>query len=215
MLVFVIASAGTANRPLPPAIAVLVSALATSAALAALILAFGPLSGGHFNPLITVAQWLGGKRAGRCTCAYVGAQVTGGVSGAILAAWISRADRAVVAFAPWQLALSEVVASAGLLVVVLTCARHASPGVGAVAVGGWLLGAMLVMPSMSMANPAIAVASLFASGSMALPAGTVLAYVPAQILGAALAVAVVGTAPGKDLAAAAAGKVISMADDAV
>jgi glycerol uptake facilitator-like aquaporin len=76
------------TSPSLPLLALLANAVATAGALVGLILAFGAVSDGHFNPLITTLQWLSRERNLRCTIAYCVAQMVGAVLGAFLANWL-------------------------------------------------------------------------------------------------------------------------------
>ena len=87
----------------------------------------------------------------------------------------------------WPATLSEVVASAGLMTVVLCCARSGRKETGPFAVAAWLLAAVVATPSASYANPAITIAAFFAGGPIALSLSQTLAYVPAEIAGALIA----------------------------
>jgi glycerol uptake facilitator-like aquaporin len=176
-----------------PGLALVVTAFVASSALVSLILAFGNASGGHFNPLITGLQWLGGERALRCTLAYVAAQFAGAAVGALLAnllsqVWAPPANRVAVNA---TLALSEVIATAGLMIVIFGCSRSGRAATGPFASGGWLFASILAMPSSCYANPAITVAAIVACGPVSLSLKTALVYVPAQVGGAIIAFAVV------------------------
>ena len=83
MLMFAAAGSAVAaaNFGAPSAAELLLHALATSGALIGLIASFGAVSGGHFNPIITLGQWLNGERSARCTVAYVVCQIIGGIAG--------------------------------------------------------------------------------------------------------------------------------------
>jgi len=140
-------------------------ALAVGPALTGLILVFGQVSGGHYNPLISIAQWLSGRRAINCLLAYVGAQLLG----ATLAAWIAltsfRPSLAILTPSPpsLQLCAAEAFATAGLMIIVLAAPRMRPAGVGPFAVGGWVTMSILALPAGPTANPAITIAA-FASG---------------------------------------------------
>jgi glycerol uptake facilitator-like aquaporin len=86
LLMLVVAGVGLTTRRGNPTLGVMAEALGVAGALVGLIIAFGQVSGGHFNPLITLLQWLSGLRDLRCTIAYVAAQVAGGIVGALTAA---------------------------------------------------------------------------------------------------------------------------------
>ena len=196
LLVFAAAAAGLAAQhltPHGPAFALVASAVATAGALVGLIVAFGPVSGGHFNPLITGLQWLAGERGLDCAAAYVAAQMAGGIGGALLTNALFTATDGPVTLptANWTLAASEAVAAAGLMVVVFGCARGGRAETGPFAVGAWLVAAILVTPSTSYANPAVALGASFAVGPMALPPTTAAVYAMAEIAGALVALLVV------------------------
>ena len=171
----------------------LAGALATAGAMVGLIVALGPSSGGHFNPLITLLQWLGRERTLRCTVAYVVAQFAGAVLGALLARAIFATGMRPLVGVPTQLSLiaSEVLAAAGLMVVVFGCARSGRADVGPFAVGAWLMAAIMATPSTSYANPAITFAAVFAAGPISLSASRALVFVAAEAVGALLAFAIV------------------------
>ena len=182
-LLLVLAAAGGAELS-----SGLAAAAAVSGALMGLILALGAVSGGHFNPTISGLQWLAGERSGRCAAAYICAQTVGGVLGALAAAILyGGAPQASLVLPTPNLAWSELLATLGLMVVVLGCSRSGLAQTGPFAVGAWLTAAILVTPSGSYANPAVTVAALVARGPLALPLSTATTYVSAQIAGGLLA----------------------------
>jgi len=142
------------------AIALLTNTIATGAALVALILAFGPVSGAHFNPAVTLADWMEGGIAQNAAAGYVCAQILGGAAGAIAAnvmfglPAVSISHRARSGGA--QL-FSEFVATFGLLCVIWGCSRAKSEMV-AFAVGGYITAAYWFTASTSFANPAVTIA---------------------------------------------------------
>lgn len=174
----------------------LAGALATAGALVGLIIAFGPVSGGHFNPLITLLQWLGRERTLACTAAYVVAQFVGAAAGAVLAHALFAAGVRAVVYAPatGTLLASEVLAASGLMLIVFGCARSGRADVGPFAVGAWLMAAIIATPSTSYANPAITLAAVIASGPIALSGARALLYVAAEAAGALFAFAIVAMA---------------------
>lgn len=176
-------------QPSNPAIVVVAGALATSGALVGLIQALGAVSGGHFNPLITLLQYLGGTRRLDCTVAYIVAQAVGAVAGALLANFVFAMDRGNVALPVGNpaLALSEAAASAGLMIVVFGCIRSFRAETGPFAVGAWLAAAIIGTPSTSYANPAIVLAAAFAAGPVGLPGWTALLYAAMELAGALVA----------------------------
>lgn len=142
------------------AIALLANTIATGAALVALILAFGPISGAHLNPVVTVADAMESGIAWKETPHYVLAQICGGICGTIAAhlmfglavVSLSRHTRS----GPAQL-FSEFVATFGLMAVIWGCARLRSNAV-AFAVGAYITAAYWFTASTSFANPAVTIA---------------------------------------------------------
>jgi glycerol uptake facilitator-like aquaporin len=199
LLVLSAAGSGLTSQPLfhqSPALGLVAIAVATAGALVGLILAFGSVSGGHFNPLITGLQWLAGERKLDCTFAYIAAQLVGGSLGALLANTIFNVGGHLAnpPLANWTLVASEVIATAGLMIVVFGCSRSGRIETGPFAAGAWLSAAIIATPSTSYANPAIALAAVFAGGPIALSTSTALLYVPAEVAGALVAFMVVAVA---------------------
>lgn len=173
-------------------LAMIVSALIIPATLVSLILAFGAASGGHFNPLITVLQWLAGERRPGCTVAYVAIQLLGGLAGAGLASLTAGTMLPHVApAASLRVIGAEAVATAGLMAVVLGCARSGRTETGPFAVGAWLSAAIVLSPSGSYANPALSLAAILPIGPVHLPGITALGYVAGEGAGALLAFAII------------------------
>ena len=142
------------------AVALLANTLATGAALVALILTFGSISGAHFNPVVTLADALEGGIPWRETFPYILAQILGGIGGAIIAhlmfglpiVSLSQHGRT----GPSQ-CFSEFVATFGLLSVVWGCSRTRSSAVP-FAVGAYITAAYWFTASTSFANPAVTIA---------------------------------------------------------
>ncbi len=142
------------------AIALLANTIATGAALVALILTFGPISGAHFNPVVTLADaWQGGIPWAE-TSHYILAQIFGGITGAIVAHLmfglpiVSLAHHARTGLAQWS---SEFVATFALLSVIWGCSRTRS-SVVPFAVGAYIMAAYWFTASTSFANPAVTIA---------------------------------------------------------
>lgn len=142
------------------ALALLANTIATGATLVALILTFGPISGAHFNPVVSVADALEGGLPWPETFAYVLAQVIGGIGGTILAHVMFSAP--VVSLSrhvrsgPAQF-VSEFTATFGLLCVIWGCSRSRS-SVVPFAVGSYITAAYWFTASTSFANPAVTIA---------------------------------------------------------
>ncbi len=172
------------------AIALLANTIATGAALVALILTFGPISGAHFNPAVSFADASQGGLSWRDACAYTVAQCVGALAGVAAAdimfgepvyAW-SRHIRA-----GFPQAFSEGVATFGLLAVIWGCSRRRSSSVVPFAVGAYITAAYWFTASTSFANPAVTLARAFTDTFAGIRPVDVAPFVLAQIVGAALA----------------------------
>jgi glycerol uptake facilitator-like aquaporin len=172
------------------AVALLANTLATGAALVALVLTFGPISGAHLNPAVTLADASQGGIAWRDAAAYIGAQVLGAFAGVAAADvmfglpvfFASRKAREGGA----QL-FSEFVATFGLLAVVWGCARLRQKSVAPLAVGSYITAAYWFTSSTSFANPAVTLARSASDTFAGIRPADVPAFVCAQLLGAAAA----------------------------
>jgi glycerol uptake facilitator-like aquaporin len=173
------------------AIALLANTVATGAMLVALILTFGPVSGAHFNPAVTLADaWRGGMEW-RHAPAYVGAQCVGAFAGVAAAHLmfgepIFAASRHVRS-GPAQM-LSEFVATFGLLAVIWGCGRFRSSAVP-FAVGAYITGAYWFTASTSFANPAVTLARSATDTFSGIRPVDVPGFVMAQLAGASVATA--------------------------
>jgi glycerol uptake facilitator-like aquaporin len=167
------------------AIALLANTLGTGAALVALILAFGPISGAHLNPVVTLADAMESGIAWREAPYYILAQVSGGICGAITAhlmfglqlVSLSRHARS----GPAQL-FSEFVATFGLLSVIWGCTRHRSNAV-AFAVGTYITAAYWFTASTSFANPAVTIARSLSDTFSGIRPADGLGFIVAQLAG--------------------------------
>lgn len=190
LLVFVAVGSSTAAARLFPgaaAAAVLMSAVAIPAALVSLVVAFGRVSGGHYNPLITLLQLLAGERSAACALTYISVQLVGGGMGGVIAACLWRTGFGATAGLGAGGALSELIASAGLMLVVVGAARSGRPETGPFAVGAWLGAAIVATPTGSYANPAVVLGAALSSGPIALSRGSAAWYVAAEVTGTFLA----------------------------
>jgi len=173
------------------AIALLANTLATGAALVALILTFGPISGAHFNPAVSIADASQGALAWTEALAYSVMQITGAVVGVALAdamfgepifAWSRHARTG------WPQVLSEVVATFGLLAVIRGCARRRPDSVP-FAVGAYIVAAYWFTASTSFANPAVTLARSLTDTFAGIRPADVAGFIAAQGAGAAAATA--------------------------
>ena len=170
------------------------NAAATSAGLFAIILMFGPVSGGHFNPVVSLVDASFRGLSWRAAGAYVPAQVAGCVGGAVLAnamfaqgaVTISTKHRASAAHL-----LAEAVATLGLLIVIFALARTRRGSSAPAAVGAYIGAAYFFTSSTSFANPAISVGRMFSDTFAGIAPSSAPGFVVAQLIGAAVAIGVV------------------------
>jgi glycerol uptake facilitator-like aquaporin len=172
------------------AIALLANSIATGGGLVALILVFGPVSGAHFNPVVTLALACRGRHAWSDVPLYLAAQVAGGIAGV----WMAHAMFGQPLLQVSEklrpggaLMFSEVVASFGLVMTVLACVRQ-RPGAVPYAVAAYIVAAYWFTASTSFANPAVTIARSLSNTFSGIRPQDVPGFVVAQLLGTALAV---------------------------
>lgn len=177
----------------------LANSLATVFGLGVLIALLGPVSGAHFNPVVTLAAWFGGRRTPdgltvRDLAAYLPAQTAGAIGGAILAdamfaeplvRW-STHDRSA-----GHLWLGEIVATAGLVFLIFGLARTGRAHFAPVAVASYIGAAYWFTSSTSFANPAVTVGRAFTDTFAGIAPASVVPFVAAQIVGGVLGLALV------------------------
>jgi arsenate reductase len=170
------------------------NAAATGAGLAAIILMFGAVSGGHFNPVVSfVDAWFGGL-SWRDATAYLPVQVAGCTVGAVVAnVMFSRAAFEVSTKHRASAAhfLSEVVATLGLVLVIFALARSGRSRAAPAAVGAYIAAAYFFTSSTSFANPAITVGRMFSNTFAGIAPSSAPSFVAAQIVGGVLAVGLI------------------------
>jgi glycerol uptake facilitator-like aquaporin len=196
LLVATVVGSGIAAQRLSPddvGLQLLENALATGAVLVVLIALLGPVSGAHFNPVVSaVDAWFGGLR-GREVAPYVVAQVLGACAGAIVAnlmfgvgaVTVSTTERTGSAL--W---FSEVVATFGLLLVILGLVRGGRSAWVAPAVAAYIVAAYWFTASTSFANPAVTVGRTLSDTFAGIAPSSVPPFVLAQVVGAAIAAGV-------------------------
>jgi len=171
------------------AIALLANTLATGATLVALILTFGPISGAHFNPAVTLADATQGGLSWSHVPGYIGAQIVGAFAG-VAAAHLMFGEP-IFSFSQHVRAggsqiLSEFIATFGLLSVIWGCARLRSSAVP-FAVGAYITGAYWFTASTSFANPAVTLARAASNTFAGIRPADVPGFIVAQLLGAVAA----------------------------
>jgi glycerol uptake facilitator-like aquaporin len=195
LLVTVVVGSGIAAAQLSPSdsgLQLLENSTATVFGLAVLILVFGPVSGGHFNPVISAVDWLltrlrqgEGLSAGGAS-RYGAAQLVGAILGALLAnimfdlpaVQISGKDRISVGHG-----LGELVATAGLVLLVFALARTGRAALSAAAVGAYIGAAYWFTSSTSFANPAVTVGRIFSDTFAGIAPTSALFFIAAQLAG--------------------------------
>jgi arsenate reductase len=169
------------------------NAFATGAGLVALILAFGSVSGAHFNPVVSVVDWRFGGLTPRELGVYVGAQVSGAVVGCIVANVmfdLPAIDWSTKSRSGSGILLAEVVATIGLLLVIFGTNRtnqRATP----FAVGAYIAAAYFFTSSTSFANPAVTIGRAFSDTFAGIAPDRVPAFIGAQLVGAVVGLVVI------------------------
>jgi len=173
------------------ALALLCNTLPTGAILAVLILTFGPVSGAHFNPAVSIASALRGELPPRAAAVYIAAQIAGAIAGV----W---AAHAMFDLPVWQISLTvrtgpgqwlaEGVATFGLLLTILGCAAR-TPSALPYAVGLYITSAYWFTASTSFANPAVTIARALSNTFAGIAPANVAAFIAAQLAGMIAAVA--------------------------
>ncbi|MCG5437501.1 aquaporin [Micromonospora foliorum] len=199
LLVTAVVGSGIMATTLSPhdvGLQLLENSIATAFALGALILIFGPVSGAHFNPVVSAADWFLGRRAGtgltvRDLGGYVGAQVAGAIAGSVLANLMF--DLAAVTWsgkdrAAGNLWLGEVVATTGLILLVFALARSGRAAVAPAAVGAYIGAAYWFTSSTSFANPAVTIGRAFTDTFAGIAPVSLPGFVIAQIVGLAVGI---------------------------
>jgi len=172
---------------------------ATVFGLAVLILVFGPVSGAHFNPVVSAVDCVVGRRtrAGlppMDVAAYTVAQVAGAVLGAVLANvmyGLAAVEISTHARASRPAALAEVVATGGLIAVIFALARTGRGALTAAAVGAYIGAAYWFTSSTSFANPAVTIGRVFTDTFAGIAPASVPAFVTAQVIGGAVGLTLV------------------------
>jgi glycerol uptake facilitator-like aquaporin len=197
LLVTVVVGSGIAAQRLSPedaGLQLLENSTATVLGLAVLILVFGPVSGAHFNPVVTLVDWVFSRRSSRGmdlreVVAYVVAQVVGAVLGAVLANAMYGLDLVQTSGhdrASGSACLAEAVATAGLVLLIFALARTGQGAVTAAAVGAYIGAAYWFTSSTSFANPAVTVGRMFSDTFAGIAPASAPAFVLAQLVGGAV-----------------------------
>jgi glycerol uptake facilitator-like aquaporin len=196
-LVTVVVGSGIAAQRLSPddvGLQLLENALATGAGLVALILAFGPVSGGHFNPVVTLADRFFGGVTNRQVAVYLPAQLVGGAVGAVVANLMFELPAVSVSTKVRSgagLWLSEAVATFGLVVLIFALARAGRVALAPFAVGAYIAAAYWWSSSTSFANPMIDLARTLSDTFAGIAPSSVPMFLLVQLVGGAVGIAAV------------------------
>jgi arsenate reductase len=198
-LAAIVVGSGIAAARLSPGdtgLQLLENAAATATGLFAIILMFGPISGAHFNPVVSLVDAAFGGISRRDALAYIPAQVAGCVAGAVLAN--AMFAQAAVSIATTHRAtgahlLAEVVATVGLLLVIFSLARTGRGATAPAAVGAYIGAAYWFTSSTSFANPAITVGRMFSDSFAGIAPASTPAFIVAQLVGGAAALGLIRT----------------------
>ena len=197
LLVAVVVGSGIAAQRLSPddvGLQLLENAAATAGGLIAIILALGPVSGAHLNPVVSIADAAFGGLAWRDVIAYIPAQVAGAVSGSVLANLmfeLSAVEWSTKVRSGNGLWLAESVATAGLLLVIFGVVRSARASAAPFAVAAYIGAAYWFTSSTSFANPAVTIGRAFSDTFAGIKPSSVPGFIAFQLVGAAVAVALI------------------------
>jgi arsenate reductase len=202
LLVTAVVGSGMMASTLSPhdvGLELLENSVATAFALGALILTFGPVSGAHFNPIVSAADWFLGRRSRAGLTAtdlagYTLAQIAGAIGGSVLsnlmfgldAVSISHKDRSA-----GHLWIGEVVATAGLLLLIFALARSGRAAVAPAAVGAYIGAAYWFTSSTSFANPAVSIGRAFTDTFAGIAPASLPGFIVAQLVGLLVGVGLV------------------------
>lgn len=196
LLVAVVVGSGISAQQLSPGdvgLQLLQNSTATVLGLTVLILLLGPVSGAHFNPVVSLVDWVLGRRSGTGLTlpelgTYVAAQTVGAITGSMLAnamfdfgTSISTKDRVSTGHL-----LAEVVATAGLILLIFALAATSRGVLAAPAVGAYIGAAYWFTSSTSFANPAVTVGRIFSDTFAGIAPPSVPGFIVAQLVGAAV-----------------------------
>jgi len=195
LLLIAVVGSGIAAQRLSPndiGLELLENSIATGAALAAIILAVGPVSGAHLNPAVSLADRLLGGLTWRQTLAYWAAQLAGGALGTVIANLMFSLAPVTISTKTRSgpgLWLAEIVATFGLLLVIFGVVRSGRGGLAPFAVGAYIAGAYWFTASTSFANPAVTVARTLTDTFAGIAPSSAIAFIAAQFIGAIAATA--------------------------
>jgi len=181
------------NLTKDPGLELLINSFATFLILAVLIQTFAPLSGAHFNPAVTLVNLINKDISVVNAVKYIVAQVTGGFIGVVLANTmfdLPAIGASTQSRTGWNLLVSEVIATAGLILVIQLVGKQNNGRYIPLAVAGWIGSAYFFTSSTSFANPALTLARAFSDTFAGIDISSVPGFIAAQLLGAAIGLAI-------------------------
>ena len=181
------------NLTKDPGLQLLINSFATFLILAVLIQTFAPLSGAHFNPAVTLVNLIHKDISVVNAVKYIVAQVTGGFIGVVLANTmfdLPAIGASTQSRTGWNLLVSEVIATAGLILVIQLVGKQNNGRYIPLAVAGWIGSAYFFTSSTSFANPALTLARAFSDTFAGIDISSVPGFIAAQLLGAAIGLAI-------------------------
>ena len=170
-------------------IALIINTFSTIFALVLLIFVLAPVSGAHFNPVVSLVQLVSKSQKVSETLSYIVAQIAGAVSGAVLANIMFSQEALQISTRVREgfgLLIGEVIATAGLVALIGILSKRNQGNLIPLAVAGWIGSAYFFTSSTSFANPAVTIGRVFSNTFAGIEPGSVVPFIAAQLVGAAL-----------------------------
>ena len=191
LLVCVVVGSGImgTNLSQDAGVALIINTLSTIFALVLLIFVLAPVSGAHFNPVVSLVQLVSKSQKVSETLSYIVAQIAGAISGAVLANIMFSQEALQVSTRVREgfgLLIGEVIATAGLIALIGILSKRNQGNLIPLAVAGWIGSAYFFTSSTSFANPAVTIGRIFSNTFAGIEPGSVLPFIAAQLVGAAL-----------------------------
>lgn len=191
LLVCVVVGSGImgTNLSQDAGVALIINTISTIFALVLLILVLAPVSGAHFNPVVSLVQLVSKNQKLSETLSYIIAQVTGAITGAVLANLMFDQEALQISTRVREgfgLLLGEVIATAGLIALIGILSKREQGSLIPLAVAAWIGSAYFFTSSTSFANPAVTIGRIFSNTFAGIEPGSVLPFIAAQVVGAAL-----------------------------
>jgi len=191
LLVCVVVGSGImgTNLSQDAGIALIINTISTIFALVLLIFVLAPVSGAHFNPVVSLVQLFSKSQKVSETLSYIVAQIAGAISGAVLANIMFSQEALQVSTRVREgfgLLIGEVIATAGLVALIGILSKRNQGNLIPLAVAGWIGSAYFFTSSTSFANPAVTIGRVFSNTFAGIEPGSVLPFIAAQLVGAVL-----------------------------